>query len=396
MARFHVGHATHPDWRMALALADAQLHAAVDRAAGPAPTLGWCYLTDAYAPHAEPLLAELRGRWPEVTWTGCVGFGVAAGAAEYIDEPALALMLAPLPRSQFHLFHGAQPLPPGLARAALVHVDPNLPELGELVAELGQRVDGARLFGGLTWSRSGSVHLADGVWRGGFSGVGFTPEVALLTRVTQGCQPLGPVREITAATGNLVLALDGLPALPQLLADLGLDSLDPPRLAMPRLRATLVGLCDGARALLDRGGQFGGDTLVRPLVGVDPSREAVAVGERVQAGMRLGFARRDADTARRDLVRICAEIREELAESAGSSILPSLAGASIAGALYISCAGRGGAFFGGPSAELQLVQHALGDVPLVGFFAAGEISGARLHSHTGLLTVFTAAPGAQR
>jgi amino acid transporter len=41
--------------------------------------------------------------------------------------------------------------------------------------------------------------------------------------------------------------------------------------------------------------------------------------------------------------------------------------------------------------ELQIVRHALGDVPLVGFFAAGEIARHHLYGYTGVLTVFAAA-----
>jgi small ligand-binding sensory domain FIST len=63
----------------------------------------------------------------------------------------------------------------------------------------------------------------------------------------------------------------------------------------------------------------------------------------------------------------------------------------MAGAIYVSCTGRGGAHFGGPSAELQQVRRALGDVPLVGFFAAGEIAHNRLYGYTGVLTVFMAS-----
>ena len=62
--------------------------------------------------------------------------------------------------------------------------------------------------------------------------------------------------------------------------------------------------------------------------------------------------------------------------------------AGIAGAIYVSCAGRGGPHFGAPSAELQIVRRALGDVPLVGFFAAGEIARRHLYGYTGVLTVF--------
>ena len=61
----------------------------------------------------------------------------------------------------------------------------------------------------------------------------------------------------------------------------------------------------------------------------------------------------------------------------------------VAGAVYVSCSGRGGPHFGARNAELQVVRHALGDVPLVGFFAGGEIARHHLYGYTGVLTVFT-------
>ena len=84
MQRFLHAHATHPDWRVALALAAAQLDAQADtqqrEAAGGAlaPTLGWVYLTDHYAAHTENLLAELRQRWPGVAWVGATCVGICA------------------------------------------------------------------------------------------------------------------------------------------------------------------------------------------------------------------------------------------------------------------------------------------------------------------------------
>jgi small ligand-binding sensory domain FIST len=77
-----------------------------------------------------------------------------------------------------------------------------------------------------------------------------------------------------------------------------------------------------------------------------------------------------------------------------SAALPDQGGASesgsrIEGAIYVSCAGRGGPHFGGPSAELAIIRHALGDVPLAGFFAGGEIGHRHLYGYTGVLTVFT-------
>ncbi|MEK8053198.1 FIST N-terminal domain-containing protein [Ideonella sp. DXS22W] len=392
-------HATHPDARMALALAAAQADA--QRAARPGgftPTLGLLYLSDRYAAQAEALLDDARGRWPGVHWAGGVGVGVMASGVEYFDEPALVLMLLDLPAAQFSLFNGRQPLDAARADTALVHADPATPELEELITELAERTGAGYLFGGLAASRSRNLHIADGVFEGGLSGVAFAAGVPLLSRVTQGCQPAGPTRRVTAAERNLVLALDGQPALPLLLADLGVD-LEHPQQAMAALRATLAGLSDADDAMLSRGGQFGADTRVRHLIGIDPARQGVAIADVVQPGQQLAFCRRDVAAARRDLVRICAEIRDELEADAPVPALPGAApatpqgeapGRRIAAAVYVSCSGRGGPHFGGPSAEAQIVQHALGDVPLVGFFAGGEIARHHVYGYTGVLTVFTA------
>lgn len=410
MAPFLVGHATHPDWRTALALAGAQVDARrpAQEATGAGPlTLGFVYFSDHYAMHAAELLSALQARWPAVHWVGSVAVGVAAGAVEYIDEPALALMLAPLPAGRFEVFSGARKLHRIEPHTALVHADAATPELADLIEEMSDRTTSGYLFGGLASSRGAHWHVADGLWQGGLSGVAFTQDVALVSRVTQGSQPLGPTRRITACERNIVIELDGQPALACLLADLGLPDLNDPRQALPRLRATLVGLSDAplpgaAGPWPGRHGSFGEDVRVRHLVGLDPARHAVAVADVVQPGQRLAFSQRDVQAARRDLVRICSEIREELVPEV-EPVLPVAAGRPraelpegprrIMGALYISCAGRGGPHFGGPSAELQIVQHALGggveEVPLVGFFAGGEIGHHHLYGYTGVLTVFT-------
>lgn len=397
MAPFLHAHATHPDWRFALGLVATQLDA--QRAARPgfAPTLGWVYFTDHYAPHAAPLLAELQRRWPGVGWVGGVGVGVAASGVEYFDEPALVLMLAELPRERFRVFSGTRPLGAFAAHTAQVHADPATPELASLLRDLAERTATGYLFGGLASSRTRTVQVADAVLEGGLSGVAFDAEVAIVSRVTQGCQPVGPMRRITAANANAIETLDDRPALDCLLEDLGLPGRDP-REALPKIRQTLVGLSDPAErsdAGPVRRGAFGPDTRVRHLVGLDPARRGIAIAELAETGLQLAFCQRHTAAARRDLVRICAEIREEVEpEMTLPAVVPADArdaaqpGRGIAGAVYVSCAGRGGPHFGAPSAELAIVQHALGDVPLVGFFAGGEIARHHLYGYTGVLTVF--------
>jgi small ligand-binding sensory domain FIST len=383
----------------------------------PAPTLALLYITDHYASEAQEILDHLSGELPEVTdWAGTVGVGIASSNVEYFDEPAMALMLCELPTDQYRVFSGVAPLGVGDGMGfepftALVHADASTPDVSELITEMAARTATGYLFGGLASSRADNVQFAiggngnmrgqgaaRGVFRGGLSGVAFGENIALVSRVTQGCQPIAAQRVITAAQDNVITELDGEPALERLLADTGI-SLDEPQKAMARLRATLVGLTEAGADAVGRTGNFGADVLVRHIIGLDPARHGVAIADKVSEGMRMAFCQRNAQAARADLIRICAEIREEL-EPEEMSLTAAAALAApeaqsvpsterrIAGAVYVSCAGRGGPHFGGPSAEMQIVRRALGDVPLVGFFAGGEIARHHLYGYTGVLTVF--------
>ncbi len=423
MKLFPYAHATHPQWGMAANLALAQLRAQITlHGYASNPTLALLYITDHYANDAQDILAHLSAELPEITdWAGTVGVGIASNNVEYFDEPALAVMLCELPTDQYRVFSGVAPLGMAFeAHTALVHADGQTAELGDLIEEMAARTDSGYLFGGLSSSRGKSVQFAvagdgnvkgqgaaSGVFSGGLSGVAFGPGVHLISRVTQGCLPVAKAHQITAIDKNVVLALDQQPALAVLLRELGV-SLEQPREALQAVRATLAGLTDpqglgGASSdspTITRTGNFGNDVLVRHIIGLDTVNAGVALAAPVAVGMELAFCQRNVQAARADLMRVCAEIREELepqelALESANALAASENDAAphpargIAGAIYVSCAGRGGAHFGGPSAELQIIRRALGDVPLVGFFAGGEIARNHLYGYTGVLTVFT-------
>ena len=420
MPLFAYGHATHPNWLMAAGLVLAQLRAQMALPGyTKSPTLALLYITDLYANSARDILDHLGAELPGVTdWAGTVGIGVASNNVEYFDEPAMAVMLCDLPSDQYRVFSGVAPLGGSFeAATALVHVDPGTHDLAELVQEMAARTSTGYLFGGLSASRSQTVQFAaagdgnmrgqgaaGGVFSGGLSGVAFGPAVHLVSRVTQGCLPVAGFRTVTEAEQNLVVRIDGEPALDVLLRELDV-SLERPQEALAAIRATLVGLVrpgaegDGAQSM-GRGGHFGSDVIVRHIIGLDPARRGIAISDQASGGMRLAFCRRNREAARADLVRICAEIREELEPleltvEAATALAAADAHAAaahtargIAGAVYVSCSGRGGPHFGGPSAEMQIVRRALGDVPLVGFFAGGEIGRHHLYGYSGVLTVF--------
>jgi small ligand-binding sensory domain FIST len=376
--RWLAAHATHPDARGAAQLALAPLRS--QWGAGAAPTLGIVYFTDRLAPQAQALLLTLQATWPGTCWCGAASVGVHGDGSEYLDEPAVVLAVSDLDPAAFSVFSGLTPLraDPGEG-GLLVHADPALPELQELLAELAQRARPARSFGGLAASRTEAAQLAHQLLGGGLSGLRFTAQAGLRMALTQGCQALGPVRRVTAADGPLVLSLDHEAALPLLLGDLGLDPAQP-REALPRLRGTLLGVRAAGSPPPLRPGALDDRVRVRHLLGLDLQRQALALGDGVAVGDELVTCQRNAPAALRDLRHMATALRASVEEE----------GRRVAAALYVSCAGRGGAHFGAPHAEAQTLRHALGDgVPSFGFFAGGEIMDGRLYGYSGVLALFT-------
>jgi small ligand-binding sensory domain FIST len=419
MKLFPYAHARHAQWRVAADLVLAQLRTQMkSNAYAHAPTLGLLYISDYYAVQAQPILEYLSAALPKVVnWSGSVGLGVAANNVEYFDEPALVVMLCAIPMHQYRVFSGVSPLSTGFpAHTALVHADADTPDLPDLIEEMAARTTSGYLFGGLASSRSEAVQFAvdghglprfsgadGGVLRGGLSGVAFSANVGLVSRVSQGCSPVGLPHRVTGLDHNVITMLDAQPALDVMLRELRV-TLDQPQQVLKAVRATLVGLLpepdvvahDSALPLLRHADSFGGAVQVRHIVGLDPVHRGIAVSECLQEGMQLAFCQRNVPAAKADLMRICAEIREELepqefmlAPVVASQAPPPFPQLGIAGAVYVSCAERGGAHFGGPSAELQILRRGLGDVPLIGFFADGEIARDHLCNYTGVLTVFT-------
>jgi small ligand-binding sensory domain FIST len=251
------------------------------------------------------------------------------------------------------------------AHFAIVHGDPRNPRTPALIARLAASLNGGFLVGGITSSRESYFQIAGQPTEGGVSGAVFSDEVTITTGLTQGCSPLGPPRQVTECRDNIVIAIDNRPALEVLKEDVG-----------EVLARDLSRAAGYIFAGLPIRGSDTGDYLVRSLLGIDPRHKLIAIGERVRLGDPILFCRRDAQTAYADLNRMLDQVKERLT-------------GEPKGAVYYSCLGRGPYLFGRESEELGTIREALGDVPLVGFFANGEISHDRLYGYTGVLSVFT-------
>ena len=251
------------------------------------------------------------------------------------------------------------------AHFAVVHGDPRNPKTPIFIAELAEAIHDGFLVGGLTSSRGPHFQIAGGLTEGGVSGVLFSAQVSVATAHTQGCTPPGQQHEITECQDNIAIRIDDRPALDVFNEDVGeILARDPARAAGYIFAGFPIK------------GSDTGDYIVRNLVGVDPERKLLAVGDYLNAGDTIVFCRRDTRTAFEDLLRMLRDIKNRL-------------GRPAKGGVYYSCLGRGAHMFGENSEELKTIRQELGDIPLVGFFANGEISNNRLYGFTGVLTLFS-------
>jgi small ligand-binding sensory domain FIST len=177
----------------------------------------------------------------------------------------------------------------------------------------------------------------------------------------------------TRADGNVIFELGGRPPL-------------------DRLRELAAALPARDRELLAQGVHLGmvideyqaepgqGDFLIRGIAGTDPQSGAIAVGDEIAVGQTVQFHVRDAASADEDL-------RRTLEREAAA-----LDGRRAGGALLFTCNGRGSRLFAEPDHDAGLLAEVLGEIPVAGFFCAGELGpvGGQnfLHAFTASIALF--------
>ena len=357
------------DWR---AVADS-LGAGLTDARG---RLGILYTDESLASHLDEIAEVLRERTGVPDWVSAAGYGVIASGAEHFGEPGAVALVLDVAQDGYRLFaggrnagadlasHEAQWIADATMPLALAHVDPRHPEAMEAVEGLASGTGGF-LVGGLTAAADDAPHRADGA-TGCLSGVALSPAAfEIATALSQGCTPLGKARTVTRGKGNLLMELDGRPALDAFVEDIGED-----------LASDLRRVGGLIFAAIPVEGSDTADYTVRNLVGIDPTSKIVAIAEAVTEGGKVLFCRRDRKSAVDDMRRMAADLKRRVGNR------------PIRGGVYISCAARGPNQFAAPDRETEIIRDALGEFPMVGFFANGELNRDRIYAYTGVLTLF--------
>ena len=373
MTPFRSAHSDAEDWSgIAKNLADGL---SGEDPGGDEARLGFIYVTDAVADDFGSILTYLRQTTGVDEWVGSVGIGICASGTEYFDRPAAVAMVAELPKDSFWVFPAITESADEIRDAGgewidrvsppfgILHADPNNSLTADLIEGLSLTAAGF-LVGGLSSSRGATHQVAGEITTGGISGVLFAPEIEVATGLSQGCVPVGKSHVVSDSLDNIIIGLDGEKALDVLKEDVG------------ELLARDLGRAAGyihAAFLVE--GSDTGDYMVRNLIGIDPVRGWLAVGEDVQAGDRVMFVRRDPKSAEEDLVATIKNLKSRLP-------------GPPRGGVYFSCVARGPNMFGEEGREMSLIRDHLGDLPLVGFYGNGEISNNRLYGYTGVLALF--------
>ena len=127
-----------------------------------------------------------------------------------------------------------------------------------------------------------ALYLSDEVHDSGAVGLAMHGDIAVDTVVAQGCRPIGEPMQVTECERNLLLALNGRPPL-EVLRELFQELNERDRqLAQHSLFLGVVmdELKDEPKI---------GDFLIRNIMGMDPQRGAVAIGEILKEGQTAQF-----------------------------------------------------------------------------------------------------------
>lgn len=394
MATFASALSEHPDSAQAVGEAVGQVADALGP--GRQPDLALLFVTPAHAGQLQRAGEVVRTVLSPRTVVGCSAESVVGTGREVEQGPAVCLWAgeigeaAPLSLepATYHLGRpqlatvegrpaGWPASPPFAPRALLLLADPYSFPIDRLLEFLDEAYPGLTVIGGMAQGGPDPSHtrlLVGGTVRGdGAVGVLLGQGVEVAPLVSQGCRPIGQPLVVTGAEGNVVYELAGRPALERLLELANSGQLSQRDLLLINRGGLHLG-----RVIDEHKERFGqGDFLIRNVVGADQERGAVALNEVVEVGTTVQYHLRDAETADEELRSL-------------------LDGRQAGAAWLFTCNGRGMRMFGRPHHDALALEEALGQIPVAGFFAAGELGpiGGRnfVHGFTASVALLGSGP----
>lgn len=409
-SRFASASASGTDWRDTSKKVLEQIEKAITKE--DQFNLGFLYITDLLADDALSILNLFKSVTGIQHWIGCTGLGVCAGGRDYLDEPAISAMVGTFDQNGFQAFPGFGEDETDARNAienwggkddgslVIVHGNPMAENDPALALATLHELTGGFIVGGLSSSRSRHILFSGDVTEGSYAGAVFAPDLQVSTGLSQGCQPIGALHTVTRCEDHIIYEIDGKPPFDVFQNDLRemvikKTGQDPDKVFMEEdgmekgmytVPAEFQDLFKGEmHVAFAVAGSDQQDYMVRNILAMDPDEGMMAVSHNVSIGDHILFAHRDDSTIESELSAMLVNLRGRVTGERGA--FEPQAG------LYISCAGRIYSKFnaGGEeplSSEMTLIKEIIGDIPMTGFYASGEISNNRLYGYTGVLTLF--------
>lgn len=369
---------------------------------------GILYISDHLAQDASSILNLFKSVLKIDHWIGSVGVGVIGCQQSYIDTPAISAMLCNFPEDSFCLFpkmneneeilKSQDQVMSWLTKhspvVALVHGDPNADEDPAAVLEDMENSTNAFVIGGMTSSRSEHLQIAGNLLSSSVCGAFLSSDISIATTLSQGCEQASPYHVITKCDENTILELDEKPALSVLQKDLrrlaaqklgkspedfigDIDMIE----HSDKIPAEFQSLFKGdIHIAFPRSQSDQKDYTVRDIVRLDTDEGSVGVSAAVSIGEHIFLAERNQENLEKDLTKSLIALEKRILHDRGHF--------DPKGALYISCIARGFNHNDAQQSEIEILHDVLGNVPMTGFYAGGEISNARIYGYTGILTLF--------
>jgi small ligand-binding sensory domain FIST len=352
------------------------------------PSLAVVFASAHFATQADAIVDAVHEAAVPSALVGCVAEAVVGNGKEVESRPAVSVWLASL-EADVVTFHcrfiesdgrAAFPgWPQDPADAYLLIVDPfSFPAEAFLKIMNEHAPDFPPIAGGVASGGTGPgetrLFLDQNVLDSGAVGVALSGDVEVVTLVSQGCRPIGPVLTVTRSEGNVIFELGGKPPVRRIQE---LYAALPEHDRELMANGLLVGrVIDEYKTDFERG-----DFLVRGIVGADPESGAMAVGDAVAVGETIQFHVRDEASADEDLRSTLKVARDQIGDR------------NIAGGLLFTCNGRGSRMFSTPDHDAALLASELGNPPIAGFFCGGELGpvGSKnfLHGFTASMALFS-------
>ena len=349
-------------------------------------------LTVFISPHfqseLEEIVEKLTADLAPVHTLGSTGESIVADAIEVEGEPAISIWCASLPETQvdsMRLTFERTPdggtfigWPESLAgewsddAVMLLVGEPFSFPADGLLSRLDEDRPGVPVIGGMASGfhtpDENRIVVGSEVYNNGAAVLVLQGGIKTHSVVSQGCRPIGQRYVITGVEQNMILGLGGKPALDV-------------------LKQLYEELPNHEQAAMQNGFHIGqvvseyqdeyemGDFLIRNVIGVEPDQKAVVVADFLRVGQTVQFHIRDHESASLELNQLVSQL-----ENSGSA------------ALLFTCNGRGTRLFDVASHDAGVLQEHLGQIPVAGFFAQGELGpvGGKnfLHGFTASIIVF--------